>query len=312
MPARHLPSRRREYRSKKDHKRRFNWKIVKILVLLLLPVFILVAISATTKFWDGKHKLAIAIPADSGDVEVAVFDPSNGNLTVVGIPASTEVSVARNLGKWRIKSVSRLGEKEGLGGALLAETITRHFSFPVFLWGQEEARGFANGDLKDLLKATFSPYQTNLGFGDRVQLFIFSLSVRNSKKEIIQLADTRYLKQTILSDGETGYEISGSLPADLAAVFSEPDFTGSSGRTRVIDQTGDHVAGDVASVAQVLGLKVVSIGNESKQKIDCEVVGKDEQSVELLARIWGCRQKIDSTLDLDLIMTIGEDFAKRY
>ena len=314
MPARTKTSSRRDRRrlKKKEGQPKKSWKMLKIAVFLLLPISLFVLVFGTTKFWDGKHKLAIVLSGGGEDVDVAVFDPTAATLTVINIPGSTEVDVARNFGRWRLKSVVKLGEKEDLEGALLAETLTRHFRFPVFAWGQDGAKGFMEGDLPNLLRATFTPYKTNLGIGDRVRLMYFGLTVKNSKKVQIRLAETRYLKKTTLSDGEEGFELSGNITASLAAVFSEPDFTYESGRTKIIDRTGVGTGKLLAQSAEVLGLKVVSINNEQSQESDCLVAGKEIKSAVLVSRLFGCEMLVDDDLDLDLVITVGKDFAKRF
>src|SRR5258708_3353297 len=143
MPAKtkNTQSRRVLHNKKKESKNLKPGKNVFRLVLILALVLSFLLYFATrTKYWDGKHKLVLAISDSNGDVQLDVFDPVSSQITKIQIPGSTEVDVAHQLGIWRLKVVPKLGEKEGEGPDILPLTITKHFKFPVYAWGEEPVK----------------------------------------------------------------------------------------------------------------------------------------------------------------------------
>ena len=294
---------------KKDKKRKWRFPF-KLFIFVVLVVGLIVYVSATTKYWDGKSKVSLAVSQENGDVEVLVFDPLGGSLTTIEIPQSTEVTLSRQLGKWRLKNVPKIGDKEGLYGTLLVETLTRYFKFPVYLWGSNATIALSGGPLGSELTALFSPGRTNLGFGDRLQILLFSMNVKNYKKETINLARSKYLKESTLPDGDHGYEVSGSIPSDIASVFVDPYLSDMPGRTKIVDKSGREIGKKIGLIVEVVGLNVVSVGSEEPEDLDCTVGGVNERLVNVVARLFSCKTVGEG--DLDVVITLGEGFGKRY
>lgn len=290
----------------------FSKKLAFIITFLLIPIFFLVVVTLSSANWNSNQKFTLAIEDKSGDINVLIVDKSQEAMSILNIPGSTEVEVSRGLGKWRLKSVQRLAEKEGQHGLLLTETLTKYMHFPVFSWANSEALGFLDGSLLDQIKATFGTYKTNLGLGDRVKLLYYILNIKNYKKEKINLADTKYLKKTLLSDGEEGYVLTGSMPTGLAVLFSLPEFSKNSGRVQIVDKTDARIGSKLGSLIEVLGLKVVSVDKEVPDDSDCKVVGASQNGVSLIARLLNCSEETNSDLGFDLRISIGNKFERRY
>lgn len=307
------PARRKRSRSgkKKDTNSSVFYRVFFFLffVVLLFLVFRL-----TTKHFSSESKLSVTNPREDGSVIVSTFDPSQESIKTVIIPADTEVRVARQLGTWMIKSVWKLGEDEKLGGQLLAETITKQFSIPVFVWGDTGAGGFSSSSALQIIKAAVSPYKTNLGIGDRVRLAAFSLGVKNFKREEINLSNTRVLEKTTLVDGSEGHRVAGDIPSSIAAIYSDPHMSAISAKTQIKDATSNiTVAKEVGKIIEVIGLKVASIENVDVQEgLDCFVSGRSEELTITMAKLFGCERKKHEEVNFDLTISIGEEFAKRF
>lgn len=310
MPAR---NRRQVHSPRSEGRRKVRvGKLLKILIVLLIPIFFFAFLVLNTNYWNSDQKLSMAIETEDGGVDVAVFDPTDDSIITISIPSSVEVESSRHLGTWRLKSIARLGEKENLKGTLTAETITKHFKFPVFVWAESKAKGFVNGNFGELVSAFISPYRTNLGLGDRLRIALFSLNVKNYKKEKIDLTTTRYLKSEMLKDGEEGYVVSGSIPTNLTAIFASPEFSEESGRVQIVDQTGENIGETLGEVIEVLGLKVVSVKKEKEEDTECHVSGKRDVPVNMIASLFGCTKSVSSELGFDVVITLGKDFASRF
>ena len=313
MPAQRK-SVRREQRLRKKHKsvKPKKGNKFKYLIFFLIPLALFLWVSGTTKYWDSNRKLTLAIAKSNGDVSVVVFDPIADSMTNIEIPGETEVEVARHKGVWRLKSVAKLGEKEGIGAQLTAETLTKHFGFPVFLWAEEGAKGFVDDNVPGLLSAVISSYETSLGLGDKIQIGYFSLKVKNYKKEAINLAETRYLVKAILSDSEEGYRVTKTFPPAISALFADPEISDQTARTKIVDKTTNESGKAVGEIVQVLGYKVVAVDLEKSESTNCTVAGKSSRNVDFLANLFSCDKVIDSNLGFDIIITLGDSFDRRF
>lgn len=307
------PARRRKLERKRSRRIRKPFKIPAILWFLLAGIVAFLFINFSTRFWNGKDKLTLVINTKSGDVMVSTFDPALGQVTNITIPGTTQVSVSRQLGTWRIKSVWTLGQSEQIEGKLLAETATKNFKFPTAAWADSPALGFSEGNLGLLLQAIFRPYQTNLKIGDKIKLALFSLGVKNTDRVDINLADTSYLAQARLIDGENGYLIQDSAPDSIMAVFSDPAIATGSFRVVIENASSDDSLPDnMGAVLEVLGAKVASVVQQSVAPVDCQVAGNNIQFVRKVAEIYSCSITKASDANFDMELRVGEKFAKRF
>lgn len=317
MPARNRKKTRRLNNKRSKRKTR----LVKTSFAIVVIITLLISLFMSSKYWDGDNKLSIVIRENDGNVLVTTLDPASARITSILIPGNTEVELARQLGRIQLKNVWQLGRNEKLEGKLLAETVTRNFRFPVYTWGETNAKGFSESNLSSILSASIFPYKTNLKIGDRIRMGIFALSVNNKDRIKYDLTDTAYLKKTILTDGEEGHVISGSFPQNLLVVYSDIEMS-RLGATVVIRDASenDFIAKNLGEVVEVLGAKIASIDSNSVSNTffensgyDCLVGGKNEKAVEKISYLFSCRinEKIkEESFDLEII--IGKAFAERY
>jgi hypothetical protein len=286
----------------------------KLLLLIILIGIVFFFLGLRGKYWNGKDKLSLGINKSGGEVIVASFDPANGEITTISIPENTQVQVARQLGTWKIGSVWQLGKNEKLGGQLLAETITKNFRFPVFLWADESSSAFTTGNFWPTIKAILNPGKTNVGLGDRVRIGLFSLSVKNTNRININLKETNCLKKTRLVDGEEGYLISGTIPGKITSAFSEEEISSQNLKAIIKDATQKPTIPErVGEIIEVLGIKVGTIKKEEKKDLDCEVLARQDYLRQKIARLFSCIEvKGQPEGNFDLEVRIGEKFAKRY
>lgn len=284
--------------------------LIKILIPIVLIGSFFIYLRLTTLYWDGSNKVSFVFQKPSGDVAVTVLDPLLSEETTITIPGDTECTVARNYGSLRIKNVWQLGLNEKLGGKLLAETVTNNFLFPTMLWSQI--------DMSDNWKFVFAPGLTNIPFGDRIAMTLFSLRVKSIDKTQIDLGKNQFLKKQILTDGQTGYVMNGNVSGRLTVYFSDNSFADTAGsgkslRFALVDSTETTgIVNGVGSILEILGAKVVSVDRETvSQDLDCEVFGKNKDAVRKIATLFSCKLTSD-TSDFDMVMRMGIKFAKRF
>lgn len=295
-------------RARKEKSKVGNWKIsslIKILIPVLIVVFSFLYIKFTTKYWDARNKVSFVFQRASGDVAVIVLDPELSEETTLVIPGDTEVDVAHNYGTFRVKNVWQLGVNEKLRGSLLAQTVTNNFLFPTFLW--------AGKDMSNPWQFIFRPGLTNIPFGDRINMAIFSMRVKSIDATIIDLGKNQFLRKQTLTDGASGYVMNGPVSGRLSVYFSDNNFSDKNLKFGLIDVTGTYgVANSVGSILEVLGGKVVSIDRKPEQQdIDCKVYGKNPDAVRVTSVLFNCA-RTEGKSGFDLMMEMGGKFAKRF
>lgn len=308
------PAQRRKKRAKQKAWRNGRNSYKKLLFILLVPLFTFLLITFHTKFWKSSGKTFLAISKENGEIVVSVFDPELEKITNIIIPKNTEVDVARQLGRWKLGSVRELGENEDLEGKLLAETIVKHFKLPVAAWADAPALGFAEGDVLGVVKASLFPYKTNLGIGDKIKLGIFSIRIKNLKRENINFSEGNILKKVTLIGGEEGYVLAGRLPNYIVALFSNLSISSEGSIVVILDATGKaNVAEEVGEVIEVMGVKLANIKKEEAADFDCEVKGKEKELLEEIAQVFSCKKlKTAPEGNFDLEIKIGKDFTRRF
>jgi hypothetical protein len=288
-------------------------RLLTLFILLSFALIVFIYIHLSTKYWNNKSKLSVVIDS-SEKVVVTTYDPLVDEITNIYIPKSTQVMVARDLGTWKLGSVWKLSENEFLEGKLVAETITRFFKLPVYVWAGEGAVGFTSNSPIQVIKSILLPYKTNLRFGDKVKLGAFCLRVKNPKIRNIDLSETTALRQEVLVGGEEGYVFTDTRPEVLALVISDATISKSKTRVSIIDKTGDPtISSSVGEIMQVMGAKVTSVVKEDASDFDCEVVGRNKQVTEKIVNVFGCDSEGFLTSEsFDIEIFLGEGFAKRF
>lgn len=296
---------RKERLIKHNNKRRTYGLIIKLVIPVVGILFALIFINSTIKNWDGKSKLSFVYQNPSGDAGVTILDPVLSEETTLIIPGETEVDVAHNFGTLRLKNVWQFGVNEKLGGELLAQTITNNFYFPTYLW--------AKNSIRDPWKFVFYPGPTNIPFGDRFMMAFFSVRVRSIDKTVIDLGKNQFLTKQLLTDGSSGYVISGPISGRLTVYFADNEFSDKNLKFEIIDATNTPgLANKVGAIMEVLGGKVVSVDKtQLEADFDCEVSGHNAAAVRTIAALFSCR-KTGTQTNFDLSLHLGGKFAKRY
>jgi hypothetical protein len=272
--------------------------------LLLVMVFILVVVGliwflSKGGVWIKGTNLSLVLRQEEG-AQIVVVNPTTQTLTTIFIPGETEITAARNLGEWKVASLWRLGEDEGIGGELLARSINKTFHLPIVAWGE----GVSQKPL--LIKAT------NLSVIDKLKLTLFGLGVKNAKKQEIDLTQTSVLVRSKLANGEEGYKVSGHEPAWLAAVFGESLVSAEGQGVIIVDAgAGKSLTDEVGKIIGVVGAKVVAVETTDEADFGC-VVGRGSTTSLKIAAVFGCRLE-NSQLEPGLVeVKLGKSFRNLF
>lgn len=285
---------------------------IKILIPLVAILLAFLFVKIRTIYWNDHDKFAFTYRTSGGDVGVTIADPKLEELTTLIIPGDTEVDVSENYGTLRLKNVWQLSQNEKLKGRLLPETVTQNFLFPVFLWSDIDGASIEKQSLSGILRFVFKPSVTNIPFGDRVSLALFSLRAPSLGRSEINLGESQFLKKQKLNDGEVGYILNGQISQRLTVYFSDNDLSVKSSKINIVDATGTpDVAIKVGQIIEVMGGKVVSVEKKAAVDTDCEVSGNDSVIVKKVLTLFSCKKGTNKS-DFDLEIRLGQSFAKRF
>jgi hypothetical protein len=311
-----MPARRRRTRRRKNTKKEVPIRRVIYLIIASFLLGIYLYFSSETRYWEGDNKISVVYQRRDGDVEISVFDPEVDEIKNIVIPGDTQVEVARNLGVLKLVNVNKLGINEGLEGRLLAETVTKYFNFPVYVWANENMSDFVSGNPIKIVTAIFSVSNTNLTFSDKIRLAFYSLKIKNTENTTIELAKTSYIRKGTLEDGQEGYLLARTPSTTLLSIFAEPKISKSTPRISIVNKSNTPlIANEVGEVVEVLGAKVTSItntGDDVDGKTDCIIIGKNKEVVKLLSRYFSCKTKDKASGEFDVEMQLGDKFRRRF
>lgn len=309
------PAQRRKKLAQLKNKNRTKTVRKPYWLFVFVPFILLVVISFLTARFKALDRLALVVNGKGGEVIVQNFDFSQKEIVNVVIPGQTQLDVANQFGFYRAGNVWKLGLNEKKEGELLRLSVVKNFNLPIVAWADSGGEALGKGGLLGLIKAVILPYKSNLRFGDKLRLAVFSAGVREDKRVEVDLSKTALLREVRLTDGEMGYVVSGGgLPVSLGGIFSEAIGKSEPFRAMVKDNTGRlGVAEKAGGVLEVMGVKIASLTKGPTTDADCVVSGKDKRLVEKISLIFTCQVEGKLTDDnFDLILELGSKFAKRY
>lgn len=312
MPSKRKRKRalKRGYTSRNGGKSRRGYYIIAALVVVLAVV--LLYLFNRPSLWDKEGKLSLVV-GGSGDVNVYVFNPTSEEIVKIIIPQNTQVDVSRELGTWKMGSLWQLGVNENLDGVVLAETLIKNFQLPINAWASEQANYYYEGELSGIAKAIIAR-KTNLSVIDRIRLALFSVGVKNFKKETVSLETSSVLEKTNLEDGSEGFLVVRELPQKVKALFSDERISNESLRVVIYDHTGNRSGfKQVGGVMETLGAKVASVIRKDEQDFNCVVLANDARVLKLVSGVFACNiedGQVNGSFDIEI--KIGRVFSERY
>lgn len=286
----------RKLRLQKHPTKKKKHPVRKALILIIVVIIILAAVIwnfGIFRSWNGKTKISIA-SEKKGSVSILVLDPSSTTITTIDIPGNTEVEASHQLGTWKLGSIGKLGDDEKLGGEFLKNTIITSFKFPIAAW------------IKD--------NKSSLTLLDRLQIWLFTLSVGNSGKTNINLGDSNYLIKGKLIDGTIGYEINEVMPLDTKVFFTQTILAKENLNVEIENAgAGKTNSNMVGKTLGALGLNITSIKDVNVVDNDCIVKGTNKEALDEINKIFSCQKdetKASDNFDLEIIL--GKKFKDRF
>ncbi len=304
---------RRERRQRNEYLPRFLDKLWLSMGIVIIVLIIMIFGIVLQSKWDGKTKVSLVFPEDNGNVGIVVFDPGHKEMLLLTIPGNTEVSVAHNMGVWKLQSVWQLAEQNNLsGGELLAGTITKNFTTPVYFWSDVNGKNLGDSSIVSGLKAAFIMRKTNLPLADRIRLAFFANQLDNASRITYSLDETGFLQKTTLIDGATGYKLTVEKPPHVLAYFTEIETEGENLKVIIEDAGGGSQIETVSGILETMGMKVAAVIRKESDNLGCKVSGKAKKLTEKVSTLFSCEQVFESTEDADIRITLGTKFIETY
>ena len=106
---------------------------------------------------------------------------------------------------------------------------------------------------------------------------------------------------------------STKLPNSILIQFVDPEFVEVIPKIEVEDLTNSlNTLDKVSKIIEVSGGKITSNSKGYDADLDCEIYGKEYKFVHIFSSIFNCDEKIVDTLNTDLKIRLGTEFAKRF
>lgn len=127
--------RRRKYHENKKSRNNGSKKYLGLLSVLFILVFVVLGYV----FWKiyNLEKFVYVNKTLANDTEVVIIDSVNDREIKYLVPGEMELVSARGYGEYRMSSLWSLSEKEK-NSEFVAETITKNFYIPVYLWKDDK------------------------------------------------------------------------------------------------------------------------------------------------------------------------------
>lgn len=297
---------------KPARKRKKIWKFILIFALAVVIVGVLFFIFGS-RAWDGHSKITSVYQKMSGDASIVVLDPGSLSIVTFDVPSQTEVQAARQLGTWKIGSISRLGEDKKISGDFLKNTIIKSFNFPIDEEADESFGRLTSGNLLSEIGAVVGG-QSDFSLVDRIKIALFSLQIADVSRFDINLSNTSELERAFLSDGSLGWKVNENTPTNIESYFVIGDLENKNYNVLINNGTGSNLYSSlVGKVAEMIGVNVASIQILPTTDFDCSVMGQSHEAVDKIARIFSCGKVYGQPANnFDVRIDIGKKFKTRF
>ncbi len=117
-------------RSKLPVKQKRFWPFVisiSIFCIVIFIVYLFYKLSSLDKF-------VYVNRVESGDAEIILVDSKSDDITKYVVSGEAELESAHGYGKYKLKSLWVLSEKDENRGGLVADTLITNYFIPVYLW----------------------------------------------------------------------------------------------------------------------------------------------------------------------------------
>ncbi len=238
-----------------------------LLIFILLGYFVFLIFRVLTL-----DKFIYVNKVGVGDAEIIIVDPKADKTIRYLIPAENELDSARSYGNYKLGSLWTLSQKDENEGKLVAETITKNYSLPVFLWknGKNSNLSLYQKISAFLSRNRFSEYDLKFDSSSNLPNYVF-----------INFVEDQFVQTVPKIEVE--------------------DLTGDS-----------TLAEKISKIIETTGGKITSNSKGYDKELDCKIVTKNSKIAKIYLQLFNCELILDKNLNGDLKLSLGAKFAQRF
>lgn len=281
-----------------------------VLLIILVGISFKTYLAWQNRLWTEGTRFTVIV--GTNDPTLYSMNRETGKILLARFPEKVQVEASHDYGSWFMGSLWQLGEQEGLGGEILANSVKKAFGIPVDAWMDKRGEAL----FKEAL--FLSRMSTNLTFFDRLSVLLAVSKAGLADRQEVDLVSLRVLSKQRFADGVEGYIV---VPEQAKVIFEKSlrdDAVFKEGKTVSIvnTTTKSGLAREVARLAGILGLRIINAESKMEGVKDCLIIGGKSElsslSAKRLAGLLGCSLKEGETSTSQLQIFLGEGFAQRF
>lgn len=307
--------------------RRYRRFIVHILPLSVIAVCgVGIFLFVRSLFSPIAFRQTVVIVADP--IHVVSFDAKNRKITTVDIPLDTVIPAALGYGKYSVKALISLDDIDHHNGVLISGSISNALGLPIS--GLIKSRTNVDGAMNlDRLRKIFS-------FGSIPSVLIAknqSVSWELWGRLVMSVASmnvdawhpiniSQAIIDTVSADGSSVLSLDESRVDYIIDTAFFDSGIRSEGVSVAVYNTTDVSSVGLRASRQLsrVGMQLIYVGNKDLDVTRCVVAGADSmkhtKTVLFIRDYYDCDIKQDESIGkdtgADIVVLLGEDFAKRY
>jgi hypothetical protein len=266
------------------------WGVVFLLTLTVFSLSIRVLMEWEHRSWFGREPLRILVMKKQGQnqelasLSVVSVWPDTKKVVALEFDPDINVTAVGGYGEYRLGALLMLGEVEGVGETLLADSLTLLLGVPIHaVYETNNSGSFLTGTRNQILKQAL---QGKVSMAEALDVWNLVSQVRKRQVETIAVGQRNVIRSQEEVDGSTGryFEpvLIDSLVANrLSARWAEA----ASIQVAVINATGkSHMAGSWSRMPRLSGMDVVSVTDQAERAEKTTIMFDESlpESVELL------------------------------
>jgi len=326
-------------RVKKEKKRILKKWLAIIGLVFFCGLVVKIGLSYQKRIWQ-RGRLNFVFAGEP--ILVLSLSPKDKSLTIIKIPANTYLEVTRGYGFYRASAVYPLGELEGRGGQLLAETVQEFLGRPIEGYIRINSKLKAQNsklnkeeiiELKKeitswgiflrprvLIEFLKEDLKTNFCFWDELKIWLNLKKIKPARIELIDLDKAMVLEDFSLPDQEIVKKGDPVLIDNLLKEsFFEPEIRKENISIKVLNGTNhSNLAEKAARLVTNLGAKVDKVGDSEEKVTETQIKANQQAkksfTLAKIKEIFAAEVKFSTTLEQDeeeIILIIGEDYYQK-
>ncbi len=255
------------------------------------------------------------------------WDSSVHRAVRIIMPAATVIEAAGGYSKYSLHALSRLGDIEGRGGTILAQSIQEAFGLPIDGYIGPNGPELPGGADASLVPAPLAilrfplvilgSYRANLSPTTLLYLSLAATRLRPDHVTTIELTEDALVSEQ-LADGTVVATPDMSRLDVLFGTMFEDARVRREGLSVAVYNTTDmaSLGSRVGKLLGRMGVFVVRVGNDTQPIDQCSVRGSKKAlasaTAAVVIKILGCRQEEGTPELADLEVRVGKAYQARF